>query len=65
MWPKHALLLFFHERASMETTVLEKGCVEAGSELRDENRISFKTPLATLAIVWSHDSMAHGHISEI
>jgi hypothetical protein len=54
----------FCERTAIKTTVLEKGCVEARSELRGKKRVVLKPHLAAPTITWSHDNIAHGHISE-
>jgi hypothetical protein len=36
--------------------VLEKGCVEARSELRGEKWVSLKPPMDVPAIAWSHEA---------
>jgi hypothetical protein len=38
--PEHARALIFRKQATIETMVLEKGCVEARSELRGEKWVS-------------------------
>ena len=53
MGPKHAQVLIFHEQAIIKTMVLEKGCMEARSELRGEKRVSLKSPMDAPAITWS------------
>jgi hypothetical protein len=55
MHPEHARFLIFHEGAKIKTMVLEKGCVEARSELRGEKRVSLKPPINVPAIVWSRE----------
>jgi hypothetical protein len=42
--------------------VLEKGCVEACSELQGEKRVVLKPPIDPPAIMWSHELIAQGHI---
>jgi hypothetical protein len=54
--PEHARVLIFHERAAIETTVLEKGCMEARSELWGEKRVSLKPPMDVPTITWSHEA---------
>ena len=62
MGEKHARVLIFHERAAIETMVLEKGRVEACNELRGEKRVSLKPPIDALAIAWSHEAHSQVHI---
>ena len=55
MGPKHSQALIFHERAAIKTMVLEKGHVEARSELWGENRVSLNFPMDAPSITWSHE----------
>jgi hypothetical protein len=54
--PEHARVLIFLERAAIETTVLEKGRMEACSGLRGEKWVSLKPPMDAPAIMWSCES---------
>jgi hypothetical protein len=60
--PEHARVLIFRERAAIETMVLEKGRMEARSELWGENKFGLKPPLDVPTIAWSHELIAQGHI---
>jgi hypothetical protein len=53
--PEHARVLIFLERAAIETTVLEKGRMEARSELWGEKWVSLKPPMDMPAIAWSRE----------
>jgi hypothetical protein len=60
--PEIARVLIFREWAAIETTVLEKGRVEARSELQGEKKFGLKPPLDASAIAWSRELIAQGHI---
>jgi hypothetical protein len=59
---EYAQVLMFLERAAIKTTVLEKGHVEARSELQGEKWVSIKSPMDMLAITWSHEIITQVHI---
>jgi hypothetical protein len=59
---KHAQVLMFLEWAAIKTMVMEKGRVEARSELRGKKWVSIKSLMDTLAITWSHEIISQGHI---
>jgi hypothetical protein len=52
---EHACVLIFHERVAIKTTVLEKGRMEACSELRGENKFGLNHLFRHL--------QSHGHVS--
>jgi hypothetical protein len=60
--PEHAQTLKFLERATIETTVLQKGCVAIGGELRGEKQVGLKPLLATPTITYLREVIAQGHM---
>jgi len=59
---EHARVLIFREQVTIETMVLEKGCVEAHSELWGKKKVALKLNMDMPAIAWSHEFIAQGHI---
>jgi hypothetical protein len=62
--PGHAQTLIFLERATISTTVLTKGYVVAGGELRGEKRVGLKPLFPTPTITCLHKDTTRGHMKK-
>jgi hypothetical protein len=60
--PEHTQALIFHEWATIETTVLDKGCVEARGELWGEKLFSINHLWTYLQSCGHMKIIAQGHI---
>jgi hypothetical protein len=62
--PEHARTLKFLEQVGIETTVLGKGYMVVGGELRGEKRVGLKPLLFVLAITYLCEVITQVHMKE-
>jgi hypothetical protein len=62
--PRHARMLIFLERATISSTVLKKGYVSAGGELRGKKWVGLKPLFLAPTNVHLCKDMTHGHMKK-